>query len=284
MALIEADIEVEGMRLQLLRESFPAPSHHHTCDTDHTVTLFLPPVGFSGQIRFTDRNDGEYRPISPLYFRAAGVGIQSVGTVGDARWVRLSFSHDHFVELLDHEFDWTWEKLEAGLTLSGTPVEPLMMRLGREAMAPGLASETLIQALGTAAIIDVARLLDGSEEQPRKGQLSAGQLNVIRERAASLSEPAPSLAELARLCGMIERNLLRLFKQTTGESVAAFVRNIRCDRAREMLAQTELPLKEIAYRLGFASHSSFTAAFRRETGINPTDFRRDHAIRRARAH
>ena len=89
---------------------------------------------------------------------------------------------------------------------------------------------------------------------------------------------------VARLCGMSERNLLRLFKQTTGESVAAFVRNIRCDRAREMLAQTELPLKEIAYRLGFASHSSFTAAFRRETGINPTDFRRDHAIRRARAH
>jgi AraC family transcriptional regulator len=178
----------------------------------------------------------------------------------------------------------TWEKLEAGLMLAGTPLEPLMLRLGREAMAPGLASETLIDALGTAVIIELARLLEGTDEPQRKGRLSTAQLAAIRERAASLNEPAPSLAELARLCGMSERNLLRLFKLTTGESVAAFVRNIRCDRAREMLAQTDFPLKEIAYRLGFASHSSFTAAFRRETGLNPTDFRRDHAIRRALRH
>ena len=77
------------------------------------------------------------------------------------------------------------------------------------------------------------------------------QLIAIRERVEAEDRAPPSVAELARLCGIGERHLLRLFRAATGETVSGFVRKALTERARRMLSQTDLPTKEIAYRLGF---------------------------------
>jgi AraC family transcriptional regulator len=155
-----------------------------------------------------------------------------------------------------------------------------MLRLMQEVMAPGFASAALVDALGVTAIVELLRRL-GREgiAKSERGCLREAQIAMIRDRIMLVDSPTPSVGELARLCGMSERTFLRLFKRTTGETVAAFVRRIRIDEARALLSTTDLALKEIAYRLGFASHSSFAAAFHREVGSTPFDYRRDNRKR-----
>ena len=48
----------------------------------------------------------------------------------------------------------------------------------------------------------------------------------------------------------------------------------RVARARELLRASNLALTDIALQLGFASHSHFSTAFRSETGLPPSEYRR----------
>ncbi len=47
---------------------------------------------------------------------------------------------------------------------------------------------------------------------------------------------------------------------------------LRMDRARELLRQNSLSIKEIAARTGFGSSNYFAKVFRRSSGISPTEF------------
>jgi len=143
-----------------------------------------------------------------------------------------------------------------------------------ELTSPDLGSRALSDALATVIIVELARHLRADyPERVESGKLAPVQLRRIRERAAA-DIPAPSVGELARLCGMGERNLLRLFKATTGTTVSAYLKQIQVNRARNYLSTTSLPIKEIAFRLGFNHISNFVAAFHRSTQETPGAYRR----------
>ena len=72
---------------------------------------------------------------------------------------------------------------------------------------------------------------------------------------------------------MSERHFMRLFRMGMGETVYRFVEKRRFERAKAML-ETERPLKQIAYLLGFSSRVSFTVAFKRISGKSPQSYRR----------
>ncbi|WP_408641132.1 helix-turn-helix domain-containing protein [Flavisphingomonas formosensis] len=57
-----------------------------------------------------------------------------------------------------------------------------------------------------------------------------------------------------------------LFRQIFGVSVHRYVEQQRVKRARELLANTDLMLKQIAHQLGLSGASSFCSAFKRATG------------------
>ena len=110
--------------------------------------------------------------------------------------------------------------------------------------------------------------------EPRRGGLAPWQLRRLREALSELDGPAPGLVELAHIAGVSPRHLTRAFKQATGRTMGDYVQEVRLDRARDLLAGTDLPLKEIASKLGFASLASFSTAFRRAAGETPTGYRR----------
>jgi AraC family transcriptional regulator len=64
-----------------------------------------------------------------------------------------------------------------------------------------------------------------------------------------------------------------LFKAETGLTVRAFRRNCRFQAAMKMLATTNMPIKEIAYTLGYHHTSSFVRAFELHAGVSPSDYR-----------
>jgi AraC family transcriptional regulator len=85
------------------------------------------------------------------------------------------------------------------------------------------------------------------------------------------------MAELAALCGISDRHLRRLFKQTTRQTLHEFIRDSWVAEAKSLLCDTEAPLKEIASRMGFTDPGSFSMAFRRATGAAPRTFRQQFA-------
>jgi AraC family transcriptional regulator len=83
-----------------------------------------------------------------------------------------------------------------------------------------------------------------------------------------------SVEALAGAAGLSESALKRAFAQVYGETPKQWVIQRRLGRAREMIAETDLPLAEIALRAGFSSQSHLSWLFKREIGRTPNSFRR----------
>ncbi|MFD0202954.1 MULTISPECIES: helix-turn-helix transcriptional regulator [Saccharothrix] len=68
----------------------------------------------------------------------------------------------------------------------------------------------------------------------------------------------------------------RAFKAATGTSPHRYVTQRRVERAAELLARTDLPIAEIALRVGLASQSRLTTVFRTAIGATPHTYRTTH--------
>ena len=65
----------------------------------------------------------------------------------------------------------------------------------------------------------------------------------------------------------------RIFKEYTGFSPAKYILNVKITQAKEMLTNTSMEIKEIAYNLGFDNSDYFFTVFRRITGQTPLAYR-----------
>jgi AraC family transcriptional regulator len=115
-----------------------------------------------------------------------------------------------------------------------------------------------------------------SRAPPRSvGGLSSRRLRLVLEYIEETLGQPIRLRELAALAGTSARHFERAFRQSTGSSPHAYVIERRLRLARDSLIQEpELPVEQVALRLGFSSSSHFSSAFRRWTGVTPTDFRK----------
>jgi AraC family transcriptional regulator len=98
---------------------------------------------------------------------------------------------------------------------------------------------------------------------------------------------------LERVCAFIEDNLhaplllrdlaasvflspfhfARMFKESSGHPPHAYVRQRRIMKACELLANSDLPINEVARATGFRTQSHFTGVFRRQVGLTPHRYR-----------
>ena len=90
-----------------------------------------------------------------------------------------------------------------------------------------------------------------------------------------LSDPTLSPRSIAAAHHISIGHLHRLFERR-GHTVAAWIRGLRLERARQDLqdpAQDQVPIHRVAAHWGFVDHSTFTRAFRREYGMPPQEVR-----------
>lgn len=66
----------------------------------------------------------------------------------------------------------------------------------------------------------------------------------------------------------------RIFKDYTGFTLAQYVKEIRLNKARDLLTHSDLSCQEIAYSLGFESPAYFNTVFKKEQGMTPNEYRR----------
>jgi AraC-like DNA-binding protein len=87
-----------------------------------------------------------------------------------------------------------------------------------------------------------------------------------------------SLTEIAGAAYLSEFHFSRLFKKITGATPHAYLASLRIERARRLLAESDLPIAEVGAEVGYASQSHFTKIFREATGMTPKAFR-DAAVK-----
>ena len=110
--------------------------------------------------------------------------------------------------------------------------------------------------------------------QPVIGGLSPNALRRAIERMRSDSDADVSLGALASDAGLSRFHFCRAFKESTGLSPHAWLRQHRLEQAMNMLRDTDASVVSVAAALGYGSQTAFAAAFRKLTGEAPSSWRR----------
>lgn len=88
-----------------------------------------------------------------------------------------------------------------------------------------------------------------------------------------------SLVRLAELNHFNPSYLSRFFKQETGTNLSEFIDDCRIRKAKELLGNTDLMVREVSLRVGYEAAHSFTRLFKKLTGMTPQEYRESLLVR-----
>jgi AraC-like DNA-binding protein len=128
-----------------------------------------------------------------------------------------------------------------------------------------------VYALITNILTDYRALI----QEGREKTYSRPVQRAIRLIDARLYEPC-SLAIIAQEIKLHPAYLSRLFKKEVGENITGFIRTRKMEEAKNLIANTDHSVSEIAEMLGYSSLSYFSKVFRQTTQTSPRAF--SHAI------
>lgn len=94
----------------------------------------------------------------------------------------------------------------------------------------------------------------------------------MRLIAAGLATPL-TLSDIARRVGTYEKRLSQVFRQRTGMTVFSYIGEERIARGRQLLAETDMSVLQIAEQTGFNNAGNFATAFRERMGMTPSAYR-----------
>ncbi|KDN56701.1 hybrid sensor histidine kinase/response regulator transcription factor [Flavobacterium seoulense] len=85
-----------------------------------------------------------------------------------------------------------------------------------------------------------------------------------------------SVEDLGSIIGLNRTTFYYKIKSLTGFSPVEFIRDVRIKRAAQLLANSQLLIKEIAYMTGFSDMKYFTKSFKNKYNLTPTEYRQKH--------
>ena len=173
-----------------------------------------------------------------------------------------------FVDARDPLIERLMLSLEAELEAGGAA---LGGRLYAESLANALAVHLLREhsSLGERA----KRRARSADREPKRGLPRSAlrkALDYIGDNLAS----DPCLAGMAAAAGLSPNHFSKLFKRSTGLPPHQYVIRKRTEKAKALLAETDLPVSVVAQDCGFSNQAHLTRHFRRLVGTTPARFRR----------
>jgi AraC family transcriptional regulator len=139
----------------------------------------------------------------------------------------------------------------------------------REFEREGYPSAVVLEGLGLELIGRLVRLNDGIESRRIPDWLLR-----TREMIEDCAGGELTIADLAVTAAVHPVYLARAFRKYFGTSPGEYIRRRRVLRVQRLLADTQLPLVEVALRCGFSDQSRMTHAFTSEFGVPPGQYRR----------
>lgn len=146
----------------------------------------------------------------------------------------------------------------------------------RDELLRARASPLLVHGIGLAVAIHLARNYAELVKRPRSASpsLPGHKLRRITEWMSEHLADEIDLGQLAAKAELSKFYFQRLFKSAIGSSPARYQVTLRMDAARLLLRETRRSVVDIALEVGYANPSHFASLFRRETGLSPSEYRR----------
>jgi len=239
----------------------------------------------SGEVDFQEREGGgawiHHRIRKGMMFLTTG------GAPYEVRWKALTAeafeSLAVFLELplleraLEDVFgrDAPFARLRDASAFNDDALNALMAQLHGELMRRK-ASPLFVQGIGQAIAIHLARQYAVLVMEPGSGSpsLPGYKLRQITDwMKVHLAEDF-DLQQLATRAGLSKFHFHRLFKRAVGEAPLRHHMNLRMHEAKRLLRETSQSVVAIGLEVGYSNPSHFARIFRRETGLSPSEYRR----------
>jgi AraC family transcriptional regulator len=132
------------------------------------------------------------------------------------------------------------------------------------------AGRLYVDALGSALTTRLVQ--NGARTNAGVGRygLSKSQMRRIADFVEAHLDDELTLPKIAKVAGLSVAYLTNLFRQTTGQTVHAYVMDRRVQRAKRLLLEGRFPLAEVALQCGFAHQSHLARWMRRRLGLTPS--------------
>ena len=157
-------------------------------------------------------------------------------------------------------------------------IEQIALAINKELSAETSAGRLLVESLGhslSAYLVQrYAELPVGVRHLSSSGKpIDNQRMSRVMEFIDARIDRNFTVADLAAVACMSPAHFARSFKTTTGRRPHEFVSRMRLKVAKQMLADRDRSMSDIALSTGFSSQSNFARAFRDSTGMTPGDYR-----------
>jgi AraC family transcriptional regulator len=269
---VEAEMPLGIGHVQIVRRRWSEPIEVVATAPTHYLELsLLPRSGHSSCCFPNDWGPNRFEPIGEMFLLPARHAVHTRSDCRQQNSIVCKFDPARIATWFDDELQWTDRRLRGSLNVVNEKIRRLLFQIGDELRNPGFASETMLELMARQVVLELCRHLLGIGERTVSGGLARWRLALIDERLGEGQAP-PTLAELAALCNLSVRQLTRAFHASRGRSIGSYVAQHRIDHAKTLLASS-MPIKAVAYTMGFKAPSNFTAAFQRVTGETPRQYR-----------
>jgi len=86
--------------------------------------------------------------------------------------------------------------------------------------------------------------------------------------------------ELSQMTRWSSQHFIRVFTQFMGDTPYQYILKKKMEKAKVLITETDISMKDIAFELGFQSYGNFCKLFKRETDKNPDEYRKFNSISR----
>lgn len=196
-------------------------------------------------------------------------GVRLTASVGDVLFYESGALHSEWSDPTDplESFFFTFKAGKLTLPVHSEDKTGRIRVLARwayeERQHPTPASATLQEASLRMILVELRRAAESTPDRLRMTRQFMR--DHLRERI--------SLATLSRAAHMSKFHFLRTYKALTGRTPMEDLRMVRAEAARDLIRQTELPLKAVAETSGFANEFHMSRVFRKVFGVTPGHFR-----------
>ena len=141
----------------------------------------------------------------------------------------------------------------------------------------GAARRLYCQARALDYLVELVDTVLAPDTRQERNSATRERAREVREYLLAITGELPSLEQLAQHFSCSARKLNDEFRTEYGQSLYSFITSHRLEEAHAAIAQTDIPLKRLAERLGYAHVSNFSIAFKRRFGYPPGSLRRNKA-------
>ncbi|WP_322102177.1 helix-turn-helix transcriptional regulator [Paraburkholderia sp. J41] len=132
----------------------------------------------------------------------------------------------------------------------------------------------LLQLIGLACAAQAEALHALQKSSVERVSQSPGLRRAIRHLSGNLSKPDLTLASTAAKIALTPNYLSHIIRKETGQTFTELVTERRISHAQSLLAETALPIAEVARAVGFRDEGYFARRFHARLGLTPREYRK----------